>query len=118
MLHILLWENEQENYKKVVQENTDNFFKVLWINSHWKNYYWIFDLNNVFWSNKKSFWINEKLYDLAVDYWIILIPAMKFFSEEELAKKDRSNFVRVSLPNLNPKEIVEAWDRIKEYLAK
>ena len=118
MLHILLWENEQENYKKVVQENTDNFFKVLWINSHWKNYYWIFDLNNVFWSNKKSFWINEKLYDLAVDYWIILIPAMKFFSEEDLAKKDRSNFVRVSLPNLNPKEIVEAWERIKEYLAK
>lgn len=116
MLHTLIWRDEQADYIKLVRENTENFFKTLWMNSNWKNYYWIFDLNEIPWNKKWSYWINEKLYGLAVDYWVVLIPAMKFFSEKDLKINDRSNYVRVSLPNLNPNEIIEAAERIKEYL--
>jgi len=116
MLHILLWDEEKKNYTKVVQENTENFFKTLWLNSNWKNYYWIFDLNEVPWTKKTNVWINEKLHDLAVECWVILIPAMKFFSEDDLKNNNRENYVRVSLPNLTPDEIIEAWTRIREYL--
>jgi len=42
---------------------------------------------------------------------------MKFFSDRAQKESDKSNFVRVSLPNLYPEQIKEAARKIKEYLS-
>ena len=116
MIYNLLWRNERRIYIKKVEENSKLFFDELWIAQNWKIYYWIFNLNDVSWNNKQDIGIDQKLHVLATKYWVILIPAMKFFSDKAQKESDKSNFVRVSLPNLYPEQIKEAVKRIREYL--
>lgn len=117
LIYNLLWSNERHIYINRVEENSKLFFDEIWIPQNGKKYYWIFNLDDVPWNKKQNIWIDQKLYELATKYWVILIPAMKFFSERAQKENDKSNFVRVSLPNLYKNQIVEAVRRIKEYLS-
>lgn len=116
MIYNLLWWEDRRMYVKSVEENSRLFFDELWIPYNWRKYYGIFNLNEIPWSNKINVDINEKIHTLAIKYWVILIPAMQFFSKNSQNKSDKSNYVRVSLPNLYPDQIKLAAKRIKEYL--
>ncbi len=117
MIYNLLWGEERGLYVKQVEENSKLFFDELWVAQNGKKYYGIFNLNDVAWNKKSDISIDQKLYELTTKYWVILIPAMKFFSDRAQKESDKSNFVRVSLPNLYPEQIKEAARKIKEYLS-
>ncbi len=116
MLHILLGSEEQKQYLAAVNKNMDAFFTALDLPRNNAMYYGLFDLNSVPNSKKQDAFIDEKLHDLCVQKGVILIPALKFFSKAAQQVSDKSNYVRVSLPNLSLAQTQEAGRRIKEYL--
>ena len=118
MLHILLGEEEQKQYVEMVDKNMDEFFRILEIPRNNKMYYGVFNLNDIPNTTKKEESIDKKMYELCTKYGVILIPAMKFFSEKSQKADDKSNYVRVSLPNLSFTQVSEAAKRIKKYLTE
>jgi len=116
MLHVLLGADEQQGYVEMVDANMNAFFGELGLQRNNAMYYGLFDLNEVAGSNKRDVSIDKKLHDLAVKHGVVLIPAMKFFSEAAQIAVDKSQFVRVSLPNLTTEQATEAAKRIKIYL--
>jgi aspartate/methionine/tyrosine aminotransferase len=117
MLQILLGAEERKQYVEMVNQNMDNFFNELGLPRNGAIYYGLFDLNTVPGNIKDDVSIEQKLYELATQKGVVLVPALKFFSEAEQKESDKTNFVRVSLPNLPPDKVVDAAKRIKEYLA-
>ncbi len=116
MLHILLGERDRRAYIAMVRKNMTAFFKELGLPHHGEMYYGLFDLNRVPGCNAQNISINQKLFELATRHGVILIPAMRFFSEVAQKAGDKSNFVRVSLPNLPTSRVKEAARRIRTYL--
>ncbi len=118
MISILLGEEERRDYMKMIDKNMEEFFRTLKVPRNRKIYYGIFDLNKVEGCKKQNVHIDQKLYELCTKYGVILIPAMKFFSERVQKMSDKSNFVRVSLPNISLEKVKEAGEKIREYLCK
>ena len=116
MLQLLLGQEERDSYTIAVDKNMDEFFRVLGVPRNGKMYYGIFDLNKVPGCTKKDISVDQKLFELAVDYGVILIPALKFFSKNAQEQDDKSNYVRVSLPNLSFPQVTEAARKIHKYL--
>lgn len=116
ILHIILGDEERKIYVDMVNENMNKFFAQLGISKKNAVYYRIFDINTVPGNTKKDLPIEQKLYELATQKGVILVPALKFFSNLIQNESDKSNFVRVSLPNLSPDKVAEAGKRIREYL--
>lgn len=116
MLHILLGAEEREKYVDKVENAMRVFFAELGMPYDGAMYYGLFDLNAVPGCVKQAVGIDQKLYELTTKFGVILIPALKFFSAREQAASDKSNFVRVALPNLTLAQTVEAARRIRSYL--
>jgi len=116
MLHILLGGKERKKYVDMVNENMDKFFEQLGISKKNAVYYGIFDLNNIPGNIKQDICMEQKLYELATKKGVVLVPALKFFSNLSQSEADKTNFVRVSLPNLSSTKVSEAGKRIREYL--
>ncbi len=117
MLHILLGGEERKVYIDFIKKNMKVFYDTLGIEYRGNLYYALFNLNDVEGCKKVNVPIEQKVLELAGEYGVVLIPAMKFFSDEMLAKKDLKNYVRASMPNLSYDQVKEAAERIKEYLA-
>jgi len=60
--------------------------------------------------------IKKKLFDLAIKYGVMLILAMKFFSEKVSKEKNVENYVRCSISNLNLEQTRKSTRLILEYL--
>lgn len=116
IIQILVGGKSRQEYLDVIEENMNVFFEEIGLPRNDAIYYGIFDLNDIKGSIKNSVSIEQKLFELATKKGIILVPAMKFFSEALRAESDKSNFVRVSLPNLQPNKVKEAAKRICDYL--
>jgi aspartate/methionine/tyrosine aminotransferase len=116
MLHVLLGEEERKQYLAMVHTNMEVFFKELGLPYHGEVYYGLFDLNDIPGCHTSNIHINQKLYDLTTKHGVIVIPAMQFFSPSAHAASDKSNYVRVSLPNLPSERVAEAARRIREYV--
>ena len=117
MLHILLGGEERDRYVNMVNENMDKFFEQLGISKKNAVYYGIFDLNTIPGNTKHDIGIEQKLYELATQKGVILVPALKFFSNLSQDESDKSNYVRVSLPNLSSAKVADAGKKIRDYLA-
>ncbi len=118
MLHILLGGEERAVYIDFIKKNMEVFYETLGIEYKGNLYYALFNLNAVEGSKKVDVPIEQKVLELAGEYGVVLIPAMKFFSDEMLAQKDLKNYVRASLPNLSYEQVKEAAERIKQYLTE
>ena len=116
ILHILLGGEERKKYVDMVNKNMDKFFEQLGISKKNAVYYGIFDLNTIPGNIKHDVCMEQKLYELATQKGVVLVPALKFFSNLSQTESDKTNFVRVSLPNLSSTKVAEAGKRIKEYL--
>ena len=116
MLHILLGKDERKKYVEMVNHNMDKFFEQLGVPRNNAVYYGVIDLNSIPGNIKKDIPMEQKLYELATQKGVVLVPALKFFSNLSQNKSDKINFVRVSLPNLSPCKVAEAGKRIREYL--
>jgi len=116
MLHVLLGAAEQQKYVEMVDKNMNAFFDGLGLERKNAMYYGLFNLNDIAGSKRCDVSIDKKLHDLTVQHGVVLIPAMKFFSEAAQAATDKSQMVRASLPNLTTAQAAEAAERIKAYL--
>lgn len=116
MLYVLLGDEERQKYVEMVDQNMDQFFEALGLPRNNSLYYGIFDLNSVPGNIRQDVAIEQKLLELAAEKGVILVPAMKFFSNAAQDESDKSNFVRVSLPNLPPEKVAEAGKRIRDYV--
>ena len=116
MLHVLLGGEERKKYVDMVNKNMDKFFEQLGVSKKNAVYYGIFDLNTVPGNTKQDVCMEQKLFELATQKGVILVPALKFFSNLSQTESDKTNFVRVSLPNLSSAKVAEAGKRIREYL--
>ncbi len=116
MLHVLLGEKSRGEYLDMIDENMDTFFSEIGLPRNDSIYYGIFDLNAIEGSKKKDVSIEQKLYELSTQKGIIMVPSKKFFTKESCAEVDKSNYVRVSLPNLQHDRVKEAAKRICDYL--
>ncbi len=116
MLHILLGAEERTKYLAAVNKNMEAFFEGLGVPRNAAMYYGLIDLNTVPNGTKKAVSIDQKLHDLCTQKGVILIPALKFFSEAAQKISDKSHYIRVSLPNLSLEQTKDAAKRIREYL--
>ena len=110
-------DEERKAQVERLKESNTAFFSTLGLPQlEERRYYGIFNLNAVSGSTKKEVSIDEKLFHLAKSYGVVVIPAMKFFSDKEQTTRDVSQYVRVCLANLAPKDVAEAAARIHSYL--
>jgi aspartate/methionine/tyrosine aminotransferase len=114
-LSIVLGAEERAKYVELVNANMEAFHEELGIPRNGATYYSLFDLNRIPGNTKKDLSIEQKLSELA-ERGVILVPAVKFFSEASREESDKSNFVRAALANVNTEGAREAARRIREYI--
>lgn len=117
LCHMILGQNELQEYKHNVAQNMRAFTDELNLNHEGNAYYIIFDLNSVQGCNKKDVPIEQKMIDLA-KAGVVYIPAFIFFDEKErIAKKDKYiNMVRASVVNTSTEKVAQAAKITKQYL--
>lgn len=114
--HILLGESERARYAKIVRENMKVWYENLGLDYPNNFYYSLVDLNSLASEEKKKIPAEQKFLDLA-ERGVVLIPSNLFFSKEDRAIADHSNYARASLPNLTTEQVGKAAKIIHEYLA-
>lgn len=115
--HILLGDEERQKYTDIVKQNMQTWYEGLGIPYPNDFYYSLIDMNALASDAKKEVPAEKKFLDLA-ERGVVLIPSNLFFSEEDRAAEDRSNYARASLPNLTTAQVADAAKIIKEYLAE
>lgn len=118
LCHILLGRKEREEYVQQIAEKVQAFYKTLGIPHKGNEYYGIVDLRKIEGPETAKKPIEQILTEIAEIGGVILMPANKFFSEEDRAKEDRTRFVRASIPNLSLENTIKAAEIIREHVKK
>lgn len=117
LCHMILGNNELQEYKQNVAQNMQAFTQELNLDHEGNAYYIIFDLNSVLGCTKKGTPIEQKMIDLA-KAGVVYIPAFIFFDEKvRQANPDRYlNMVRASVVNTSTENVAKAAKITKQYL--
>lgn len=115
LAHMILGQEERDEYLKAVKSNGEVFIKELGLPHEGNMYYVIFDLNKVSGITKTDVPIEEKLCELA-KLGVVFLPAYLFFSEQERGESDLINSVRASVVNTSRDKVAEAARITKKYL--
>lgn len=115
--HVVLGKEEREDYKIKLREKVAAFYDELGIEHLGNNYYGIVDLRHLEGSETAAKPIEEVLNDIAKQ-GVVLMPAYRFFSEEDRQASEKRRYFRVSLPNLSIENTRKAARIVKEVAGK
>ena len=117
--HMLLAEDELQEYTNNVSKNMEQFVQNLELDHDGNMYYIIFDLNQVNGCNKNDVPIEQKLVDIA-KLGVVFIPAFIFFSEKVRNQNPDAymNTVRASVVNTSKEKVAKAAQITKQYLVQ
>ncbi len=114
--HLILGKAERHTFIEDVRKKMDIFYETIGIPRGKNLYYGIIDLKKVESPYMHQVSIEEKLEKIA-QKGVVLMPAHLFFSRSDQRDRDRRNYIRVSLPNLNFENTKKAAQIIKEILS-
>jgi len=117
LTHIVLGKEERESYRKQLREKVNAFYKVLGLPEPKNNYYGVIDLRHMEGPITKEKPIEQVLTEIA-EKGVVVMPANKFFSEEDRKNDDRTRYIRASLPNLSVANTSKAGEIIREHVSQ
>lgn len=117
LCHIVLGGEERKNYVDTLAKKVTTFYEALGIPHPGNGYYGLIDLKKLEGPKTAEKPIEEVLSEIARK-GVVLMPAYKFFSEEDRAKGGKKRMIRVSLPNLSVENTKRAAEIVKEHIAE
>jgi aspartate/methionine/tyrosine aminotransferase len=115
LCHIVLGKKERTEYTKKLREKVNSFYFALGLPEPKNNYYGVIDIRHLEGPKTAQKPIEQVLTEIA-EKGVVLMPAYKFFSEEDRKKDDRTRFIRASLPNLSLENTKKAGSIILEHI--
>ncbi len=117
LCHIILGKEERADYVKNVRKKVEAFYAAMGLPSPKNSYYGTIDFRKHEGPLTAQKPIEQVLTELA-EKGVVLMPANKFFSEEDRAKDDRTRYIRASLPNLSVENSAKAGRIIREHISQ
>lgn len=115
LCHVILGKKERAEYTKKLREKVNAFYEALELPEPKNNYYGVIDIRHLEGPETAKKPIEQVLTEIA-EKGVVLMPAYKFFSEEDRQKDDRTRFIRASLPNLSVENTRKAGKIILEQI--
>ena len=118
LCHLVLGGDERKKYVSDLREKVKIFYENIGVDYLGNSYYGIIDLQKISGPQTKQKPIEQILNELAKNFGIVLMPANRFFSQQDREKIDRTKFIRVSLPNLSLNNTAKAGKLVREFVSQ
>ncbi len=115
LAHLILGKDERKYFVGDVMKKMEIFYEAIGLERKDNIYYGMFDLAHIESAECAKLCIEEKLERIAKK-GVVLMPANLFFSRSDRRRKNRQNFIRVSLPNLSFENTRKAAEIIRKTL--